>query len=250
MNTTANLLAALRVQTMLLHVPVDAGKLCYHITSTQAAEKLRAGDNAQYQQLRSGMVKMLCAFYAKLQVWLNKLTPEQLEAQKDKVPSALQAQIQQAQQRWLSSQHRLAEAGSPRTPGPPAPGLGAAASEAAAAAAAGAGAAVASGAGAMLIADSRSLGVPVLAAAAQQLQPGHDEASNASSSENRAGSVDMGPVFSLSQEEFFWLHHVLFHTQWQSSRQPPHKSPDYHGTLFGEVVRQLFGFEPRTQQGL
>jgi len=194
----------------LLLVDCPAGKLFYHITSTQAA--LEASDAADRERLRQALVMMLTALADRLQVWLDRLRPEKRQELRDEVELRRQQQARRQQDRLraeaaAAAQDRTTSASGNVSAPPRASEMGSA---------------------------------PGLQAhnAADALVPSLGLVRGASSSSSR-GRGSLG----CSDDVLWWLkNYVIFHTSWPSPRSPP-----YNGELLEEVVVELFGFHPRAR---
>jgi hypothetical protein len=208
----------------------DAGKLFYHMISTQAAG---ANTAEERQRLRSAMVKVLTALADRAQRWLDRLSPAQLQKHKDII-------LLRGQQRGQRHQGRLraqAEAaGMQRRPDPPGSEAAAAAAAAVAqqpAAAATGAAATGAAAGAAQVQQGAMSTALVPAAAAAAASAG----GSGSSSSTGCG------LLALSEDvRLFLQHYAIFHTQWRSDKPT---SPPYNGELLEEVAQVLYGFSPR-----
>lgn len=219
------LLPQLTVASLGLH----ADKLFYHIISTRAHN---SNSLAERERLRKGMVTVLTALTSRVELWLSKLTPEKLQALKQRVLNTTDQRRMQWQQRQRSRLFAEAagigqHAGSPPTPA----AAGVLQPTAAAAAAAGLGAAAAVTSAAAVAGSSQQ----------QQQQQGLPTPSlpvaGSSSSTASPGRLN------LSDEVRWWLqNYAVFHTEWHSSRAA---SPPYNGDLLEEMVLALYGFRPR-----
>jgi hypothetical protein len=216
-----------------------AGKLFYHITSTQAA----AGANTEEdrQRLRQGLVLMLKALANSFQQWLERQSPARVQHHKDLVELRQQQRRQRNQQRLRSElqQRQLTDMRSLPSAalavGPVAPAAWAAATPAEA----GSGARAAAVASDELQLLPQSLQAAAAAAGALVAQPGRSGPSGAAA----GGSRPVQGSVAVSEDVLWFLErYMIFHTEWRSSRA---SSPPYNGALLQEVVVELFGFSPR-----
>jgi hypothetical protein len=221
-----------------------AGKLFYHIISTEGHRARQEGDEQHYQQLRNGMHVTLAALADRLQAKLQ--TPARVEAFKAKVRAALQ-KVQQRRQQQLHDSVRSAD-GTMHLPPAAAAGQVQRVKSFAATAPAAADLQQPSGmvtqtAAAQLPAvtdpaAAAAAGTPNSGAPGTSIEPSMQ---SVSSSKQLAGhkrqhsSSGNGTRWS---DDVLWVLHsyCLFHTSWSSRRSPP-----YNGQLLSQVATELFG---------
>lgn len=243
---------------------VAAGKLFYHIISTQAHN---ASSDEDRQRLQQGMVKVLTALPGRIQNWLDTLGPGQEQRQRN----ILMSHQQQRQQRHHSRLQATAAAAPAAATTAPArvralsdptcdqPGLGAVLQPAGSAAQGllGAAAPPAAAVGPQqhqpgtAAAHLGALIVPLAPSWQQQLQgqdvrhPQAGMGGDLVPMTGSGGSSSRGDLsrLQLSEPVLWWLqNYVIFHTTWYSSRSA---SPPYDGELLEELALALYGFSPR-----
>jgi hypothetical protein len=250
-----------------------AGKLFYHIISTEAHRALQEGTAhgmQRYQQLENSMRTTLTALADRFQA----LTPAQIEKIKAKV-RARQLRQQQQQQQQTMLVHGVPPLGAAASPASPPPA-------AAAATGAAVGAAVAAGGQLQLLQPSLH---PSGRALSSQAQPDggsssafpqwgssipplqHPQLGDSAAADAgaivAAGCDDAFPIAGSStssnsgsrlaghkrqhssssngsrwSDDVLWIlhHYCLFHTSWSSPRSPP-----YNGLLLEQIAAELFG---------
>jgi hypothetical protein len=208
-----------------------AGKLFYHIISTEAYGALQGGNKQRYQQLEEGLRTTLTALADRL--WA--LTPAQIDAIKARVRAKQLRRQQQQQQTTL---------------GPEAPHSAAAAA--------------AAGEKLQLLQQHARLAEPALPLQAQHDGGGTSGVDSVADTgaDGAAGSVSALPLTGSStssnsgsrlvghkrqhsssngsrwSDDVLWIvhHYCLFHTSWNSPRAPP-----YNGDLLDNIALELFG---------
>jgi hypothetical protein len=218
-----------------------AGKLFYHIISTEAHRARQERDAQCYEQLQQSMNLTLAALADRLQRKLDAKTPDQVEAFKDKVREVRQRALQRRQQQQQQTNMRQISCQGPLQGVAAAAAVAAGQVQDAQLAWGGVAAAAAAAAVGGTVSAAAAAGASSLANPGGHLPPGLNKGTTTSSNGSRlAGHKRQHSSSNGSRwsDNVLWILHnyCLFHTSWSSSR-----SPAYNGQLLDQVAAELFG---------